>query len=147
VPQDVTVEAVTSPGATIASARPPFASATDTSIVLTGTPGAQTAVVLADTNIPGTVGNARIRFGNMATDVGPVDVYVNFAPQASAVATNAASGYVELAEDTYTVNFDLAGTTSIVLSVPQASLVAGRTYSLYLAGAAGQYAAVLTRDD
>jgi hypothetical protein len=103
--------------------------------------------VLADTNIPGTPGRARIRFGNMTQDVGSVDVFVNFVRQASAVASNGASGYVELAEDTYTVNFDIAGTTSIVLSVPQVSLLAGRSYSLYLVGAAGQYSGLLTRDD
>jgi hypothetical protein len=146
-PKTVTLEAVATPGATIASASPPFAPATDASIVLTGTPGAQTAVVLADTNIPATAGSARIRFGNMAVDVGPVDVYVNFVRQAAALPANAASGYVELSEDTYTVNFDIAGTTTVVLSVPQVSLTAGRTYSLFLSGAAGQYAAVLSRDD
>ena len=143
----VTIETTTAPGATIASAQPAFSPATDTSIIVTGAPGAQQAVVISDLNLPGTTGSARIRFGNMATDAGPVDVYVNFARQATALANNAASGYVEVIEDTYTVNFDVAGTTNVVLSVPQVALTAGRTYTVYLVGSSGQYAGIVTRDD
>ena len=66
----VTVESVAAPGAVIASVTPPFAPATDTSVVVTGLPGAQTAVALADNNLPGTTGTVRIRFVNVATDVG-----------------------------------------------------------------------------
>ena len=146
-PHTVTVETVTAPGAVIAQAQPPFAPATDTSIVVTGTPGSQTAVVLADSNLPGTAGSARVRFVNAAPNLGPVDAYVNFAPRALALATNAASGYVELAENTYTVNFDVAGTTTVLLSVPAIALTAGRSYTLYLVGTTGQLAGVLTRDD
>ena len=60
----VTVEAAATPGAVIASAQPTFAAATDTSIFVSGIPGAQTAVVLTDTNLPGTAGRARLRFVN-----------------------------------------------------------------------------------
>jgi hypothetical protein len=144
---DVTVETVTSPGATIASAQPPFSSSTDASIVVTGTPGAQTAVVLADNNLPGTSGSARLRFVNVAPGLGAVDVLVNFARRVSALGTNAASGYVELAEDIYAIDFDLAGTTNVVLNVPQVSVNAGGTYTLYVVGTPGQLAGVLTRDD
>jgi hypothetical protein len=79
----VTVESVAAPGAVIASVTPPFAPATDTSVVVTGLPGAQTAVALADNNLPGTTGTVRIRFVNVATDVGAVDVLVNFAKKVS----------------------------------------------------------------
>ena len=145
--QTLTIETVTSPGAVIASAQPPFAPATDTSVVVTGTPGAQTAVVLSDVNLPGTAGSARLRVVNVAPNLGAVDVLVNFAKKISALGTNAASTYVELIEDTYTVNFDLAGTTTVVLSIPSVALTAGRTYTLYLVGTSGQLAGVLTRDD
>ena len=143
----VTVEAATAPGAVIATAQPPFAAATDTSLVLTGTPGAQTAVVLNDNNLPGSAGRARVRFVNVAPNLGPVDVYVNFAPKVSALASNAASTYLELNEDTYTVNFDLAGTTNVVLNLPAVAVTAGRTYTLYLVGTSGSLAGVLTADD
>ena len=143
----VTVETVTAPGAVIASAQPPFAPATVTSVVLTGTPGAQMAVYFPDTNLPGTVGSARVRFVNVAVNVGPVDVYVNFVPRAAGVATNAASGYVELVQNAYAVTFDIAGTTTLLLNLPAVAVTAGQTYTLYFVGTSGALAGVLTRND
>jgi hypothetical protein len=138
---------VTAPGAVIASAQPPFPSSTDTSVVVTGSPGAQAAVVLSDNNLPGTTGAARVRFVNVATNLGAVDVLVNFSKRVSNLGPNAASSYIELPEDTYAINFDLAGTTTVVLSLPSVSVTAARTYTLYLVGTSGQLASVLTRDD
>lgn len=143
----VTIEAAATPGAAIASAQPPFAGATDTSVVLTGTPGATSAIVLNDNNLPGSVGRARVRFVNVSPGLGAVDVYVNFAPKVTALATNAASGYTEYVEDTYAVNFDLAGTTNVVLSMPAVALTAGRTYTIYLVGTPSTLAGVVTADD
>ena len=146
-PHTVTVETVTAPGAVIAQAQPPFAPATDTSIVVTGLPGAQTALVFADNNLPGTTGSARMRVVNVAPGLGAVDVLINFAKRVSGLATNGASSYIELVEDTYIVNFDLADTTTIVLNMPSVSVTAGRTYTLYLMGTPGALTGVLTRDD
>jgi hypothetical protein len=147
--QTVTIEAAATPGAVIASAQPPFDPATDTSIVVTGLPGSQTALVFADNNVPGTIGNARMRVVNVAPGLGAVDVLVNFATKVSNLATNAASSYFELPADTYTINFDLTGTTTVVLSMPSVDLTsgAGRTYSLYLMGTPNALAGILTRDD
>ena len=142
----VNIEAAATPGATIATAQPPFNGATDTSVVLTGTPGATGAVVLNDNNLPGSAGRARVRFVNVAPGLGAVDVYVNFAPKALGLATNTASGYTEYVEDTYAVNFDLAGTTNVVLSLPAVSLTAGRTYTIYLVGTPAALAGVVTAD-
>jgi hypothetical protein len=146
-PHAVTVETASAPGAVIASAQPPFVPATDTSLVIMGLPGAQTAVALSDTNLPGTLGRARLRFVNAGSDVGPVDVLVNFGKVFSSVGNGVASTYIEELEDSYTITFDLAGTTTEVLTVPAVALTAGRTYSLYLVGTAGQYGAILARDD
>jgi hypothetical protein len=143
----VTVQTVTAPGAVIASAQPPFPPSTDTSIVVTGLPGAQTAVVLSDNNLPGTTGSARVRFVNVATNLGAVDVLVNFAKRVSSLGSNAASSYIELTEDTYAINFDLAGTTTVVLTLPAVAVTAAHTYTLYLVGTTGTLAGVLTRDD
>ena len=74
----LTVDTVTSPGALIATAQPTFGAATNTSVIVTGLPGAQTALVLADDNLPGTAGNARVRFVNVAPDVAAVDVVGQF---------------------------------------------------------------------
>ncbi len=144
---NVTVETVATPGAVIASAQPAFAPATDTTVVLTGPPGAQSAVVLADTNLPGTVGSARIRFVNVAANTGPVDVYVNFAQRVAAIPSNTASGYLELPENTYAITFDLAGTTTVLLNLPAVEVDAGGTYTLYLAGNPGALTGLLTHDD
>src|SRR5204863_69040 len=72
---------------------------------------------------------------------------VNFAKRVSNLGTNAASSYVELPEDTYAINFDLTGTTTVVLSMPSVSVTASHTYTLYLVGSTGTLAGVLTRDD
>ena len=111
----------------IASAQPPFSPATDTSIVVTGLPGAQTALVFADNNLPGTIGSARMRVVNVAPGLGAVDVLINFAKRVSGLATNAASSYIELVEDTYTINFDLAGTTTMRPQIMPAVARDGRT--------------------
>ena len=142
----VSVETVATPGAVIASAQPPFSPATDTSVVLTGTPGATSAVVLSDMNLPGTIGSARVRFVNVAPNVGPVDVYVNFAQRVPNIPTNASSDYLEFVEGTYTVTFNVAGTTTLLLNLPAVAVTAGRTYTLYLMGTPGNLAGALLRD-
>jgi hypothetical protein len=142
----VTVETVAAPGAAIATAQPAFAPATDTSIILTGTPGATSAVVLADMNLPGTTGNARVRFVNVAANVGPVDLYVNFAQRVTNLGTNASSGYIEFAEGTYVMTFNVAGTTTQLLNLPAVAVTAGDTYTLYLVGTPGNLAGALLRD-
>jgi len=145
-PHTVTIESAAVPGAVIATVQPPFVAATDTSVVLKGLPGAQNAFALSDTNLPPTIGRARLRFVNAGSDLGPVDVLVNFAKLFTGVGNGTATTYVEELEDTYTVTFDVAGTTSELLTIPVA-VTAGRTYSMYLVGTAGQYGAILTRDD
>ena len=143
----VTVETASVPGAVIASVQPPVRPATDTSLVLMGVPGAQTVVALTDTNLPAAVGRARVRFVNAGSDVGPVDVLVNFAKVFSNVGNGAASTYIEEREDSYTITFDYAGTTSEIVTVAGVALTAGRTYTMYLIGTAGQYGTILARDD
>ena len=142
----VTIETVATPGAAIASAQPTFGPASDTSIVLTGTPGATTALVLADMNLPGTAGSARVRFVNVAANTGPVDIYVNFAQRATNVAPNTSSGYIEFTENTYNITFNVAGTTTLLLNLPAVAVTAGRTYTLYLVGTPGSLAGPLLRD-
>ena len=145
-PHAVTIETAGVPGAVIATAQPSFVAATDTSVVLMGLPGAQTAFALSDTNLPPPVGRARIRFVNAGSDIGPVDILVNFAKAFTGVPNASATTYAEELEDTYTITFVIAGTTTDLLSMPVA-VTAGRTYSMYLVGTAGQYTAILTRDD
>ena len=146
-PHTVTFEAITAPGATIASATPPFDPATDASIFVMGAPGQQQAIVLPDNNLPGTLGNARVRFVNASPDVGPIDVNVNFARRVANLGTGTASSYIQLTQDTYAINFDIAGTTTVVLSLPSVPLTAGYTYTIYLVGAANSLGSIQTRDN
>jgi hypothetical protein len=143
----VTVEAAATPGAVIASTQLQLVAATDTSVVLMGLPGAQRAVALSDTNLPPIFGRARLRFVNAASDIGSIDILVNFAQVFTGIGSGAASDYVQELEDSYTVTFDVAGTTTEILTVPGVALTAGRTYTMYLVGSAGQYGTILTRDD
>lgn len=150
----VTIALSSLPGVPLTTVTPAFSPATDTSVVLTGPPGAQTAFALADNNSPGPVGTASVRFVNASLDLGPVDVYVNFVQRASSLATNTQSPYILLpaadttapAPNTYTINFNYAGTSTVALSVPAFAVNAGRTYTLYLAGPANQLASVQTQD-
>ena len=88
-----------------------------------------------------------MRFVNVAPGLGPIDVRVNFAAKVTSLQQNAGSAYVELVEDTYTIDFVVAGTTTSLLTLPGVALTAARTYTLYLVGTSGQLAGVLTRDD
>ena len=146
-PQAMTVEAAATPGAVIAAVQPPFVAATDTSVVVMGLPGVQRAIALTDTNLPPILGRARVRFVNAGSDLGPIDVLVNFAQVFSGIGNGAASDYVQELEDSYTVTFDVADTTTEILTVSGVALTAGRTYTMYLIGSAGQYGTILTRDD
>ena len=143
----ITFEAVTSPGAAIASTQPTFQPATDSSVFVTGLAGSQTAVVLSDNNLSGSAGTARLRFVNAATNVGPVDVLINFARRVTALGTNQASAYSELVEDAYTIDFVTPGTSTSLLTMSGVSLTAARTYTLYLMGTPGHLVGVLSRDD
>jgi hypothetical protein len=131
----------------IASAQPPFSPATDTSIVVTGMPGAQTALVFADNNLPGTCRQRADARRQRRARAGCSRCAHQFCEARVGLATNTASSYIELVEDTYTIDFDLAGTTTSVLNMTGVAVTAGRTYTLYLMGTPGALAGVLTRDD
>ena len=143
----ITVETVTAPGALIASLQRTFDPATDASVVVTGLPGAQSAFGLSDNNLPGTTGTARLRFVNAAPNVGPIDVLVNFAKKVSALPQNTGSTYSEFLEDSYQIDFVLAGTATPLLTLPGVAVTAGHTYTLYFTGTAGQFTGLLARDE
>ena len=143
----VTFETVSAPGALIASVARNFDPASDSSVVLTGTPGAQTAFALPDNNLTGTTGTARLRIVNAAPNLGPIDVLVNFAKKVSSLSPNTASSYIEFVEDTYQIDFVVSGSATSLLTLPAVSLSAAHTYTLYFTGTQGQFTGVLTRDD
>ena len=145
------VQATATPGANLLSLVSNLGPATDTSIVLTGPAGALVGTVLADNNLPPAAGRARIRFVNSSPDLGPVDVYVNFSKQVSGLATNAASAYVEVSADAalgtaFEFDFNLAGTTTPALKLPNTTIIAFHTYTIYVIGLANGLQGVVVKD-
>jgi hypothetical protein len=146
------IQATSTPGADLLNLVTTLAPATDTSIMLNGPAGALQATVLADNNLPPPIGRARIRFVNGSPDEGPLDVYINFSKQVSALATNAASGYNEVTADaalgtSFEFDFNIAGTTTPVLKLPNVTIIAGHTYSIYVIGLSKSLQGVVVKDD
>jgi hypothetical protein len=147
-----TVQATATPGANLLNLVTTLAPATDTSLVLNGPAGALVGTVLADNNLPPPLGRARIRFVNSSPDLGPIDVFVNFSKQISSLATNTASAYIEVTADAalgtaYEFDFNLAGTTTPVLKLPNTTIIAAHTYSIYVIGVATALQGVVVKDD
>jgi len=147
-----TVQATATPGANLLTLQTSLAAATDTSIVLNGSAGALVGTVLADNNLPPATGRARLRFVNSSPNLGPVDVYINFSKQVSGLSTNAASAYNEVTADvtlgtSFEFDFNIAGTTTPVLKLPNTIIVGGHTYSIYLIGLSTGLQGLLVKDD
>jgi hypothetical protein len=146
----VTVEAASTPGATLLALSPTLAAATDTSVALYGSAGALGALVMTDANVSTVSGPAQVRFVNVSPALPSIDVYANQMLTTMGVAQNAASAYVRLdaaaAGTTYVFDFDLAGTTSTVLTLPSVSLTAGGVYTIYVIGPATSLQGVVVQD-
>ena len=153
-----TVQAQSTPGSNLLTLVDTLNPATDTSIVLNGTAGALVGTVLNDNNLPPAAARARVRFVNSSPDLGPVDVYVNFSKQVSNLATNTASSYIEVTADSvvgtsYEFDFNIAGTTTPVLKLPNTTIIAAHTYTIYVIGLANPVAGqaglsgVVVKDD
>ena len=146
----MTVEASATPGATLLTTAPTLKAATDTSIALYGSAGALGALVLTDANVSTITAKAQVRFVNVSPDLASLDVYANQALAVSGLVRNSASGYVLLdavAEGTaYQFDFDLAGTTTPVLTLPAVTLIAGSIYTIYVMGPAGALQGVVVQD-
>ena len=137
----LTVQATATPGANLLSLVDTLAPATDTSLVLSGPAGGLLALILQDNNLPPPAARARVRFVNTSPDFASLDVYVNFSKQVSSLATNSGSSYIELTADTtigtaFEFDFNTAGTVTPVLKLPNTTIVAGKTYTIYVVGPA-----------
>ena len=146
------IEATTTPGASLLNLITSLAAATDTSIVLTGTSGALNALVLQDNNLPPPAATANIRIVNSSADVAAFDVFVNFSKQVSGLTTNSASPYFNLSAaastgTSYEFDFNLAGTTTSLLKLTSVVLTAGHTYTIYLAGPGSSLRGIVSQDN
>lgn len=146
------VEATSTPGATLLALSTSFAAATDTSIALTGPAGALNSVLFNDDNLPPPSGTAGVRFVNTSADVPSFDVFVNFGKQVSALASNTASGYVNLTAaattgTAYQFDFNVSGANqAAVLTLAGVVLTAGHKYTIYVAGPASALKGIVTQD-
>ena len=147
----ISIQSAATPGANLLTLVANLAPATDTSIVVSGPAGALQGLVLTDNNLPSAVGRARVRFVNASPDLASMDVYVNFVKQFSAVASNSASPYAELAADTngtaYEFDFNVAGTTIPALMLPNVLIAAGKTYTVYVVGQGAARQGVVVGDN
>jgi len=146
------VQATATPGANLLTLVATLASATDTSIAISGPAGALVALVLTDNNLPPAAGRARVRFANVSPGLGALDVYVNFSKQISGLANNSGSSYIEVTADAtigtaYEFDFNLAGTTTPVLKMPSVAIIAGHTYTIYVVGPSTAPQGVVAKDD
>ena len=146
-----TVQATATPGSNLLTLQTSLAAATDTSIVLNGAAGTLVGTVLTDNNLPPPAGRAHIRFVNSSPDQGPLDVYINFSKQVSGLGTNTASGYNEVTADTtlgtaFEFDFNVAGTTTPVLKMPNTTIVGGHVYTVYVIGLSTGLQGVVVKD-
>ncbi len=142
----LTFEAVTTPGATIASAAPNLASATDSTLLLSGFPGALTTVLFNDFNFQPLTNNTRLRVINASPDAPPVTLLLNTTQQFTGLAYLSASNYLEFLGSDYTLTInDPNGQT--LLTLPNLTLSAAETNTLYLSGPAAAMTGTLVQDN
>jgi hypothetical protein len=143
----IAFEATATPGAIIASVAKTLTPATDASVFVTGFAGGQTAIVLADSNLPPPSGNVRVRFVNASPNTAAMDVLVNGTKKVSALASTAASSYVELAAGTYTLAFTDPTSGAVLLTLADKAFTADHVSTVYVVGAAGGLSGLVTQDD
>jgi Domain of unknown function (DUF4397) len=146
----LSVEATSTPGASLLTFSPTLVPGADASIVLTGTAGALKPLVLADNNLPPALTRARVRFVNASADLSSVDVFVNFSRQIAGLAMNSAISTEfdadAVAGTAYQFDFAVAGTSVPLLKLPNVLLTGGKAYSIYVVGAAASLTGVVTED-
>ena len=148
----IQVQAASTPGANLLTIPVNLGPAADTSVAVSGSAGALQGLVLSDNNLPAGLSHARIRFVNASPDFPALDVYINFVVQFPNVVTNSASPYTEIQADlsgsvTYEFDFNLAGTTNRVVSVPGVVVIANKTYTVYVVGSGAAAQGVVVADD
>ena len=149
--QTLSIESAATPGASLLTFTATFSPSTDSSIVISGPAGALQSLVLTDNNLPSPTGRARVRFVNASLELASLDVYVNFVPTFFNVLSNSASGYTELVANVtgspFNIAFNIAGTPTPVLVLPNVTFVAGTTYTVYVVGSASAPQGVVVDDN
>ena len=144
---NVSVETTNVPGTAIATLSNTFASARDYSVLAYGKQGAASLVAFADDNTLPATNFVKLRFVNALNDGQNVDVLVNFAQQASAIAPGKASAYTTVSAGTnYTIQFTTPGGVNVVAALTGVELDSLQIYTVYLFGSSSSAQAKLVRD-
>lgn len=130
----------------------PLAEGVDLTVVAKGLLGDSSFGVLplTDNNKP-TADKARIRFVHASPNAPAVDIAVAGGPVLFGnVAFGEVGDYIEVPGGTYDLEVRLAGTSTVVLSLPGIAVANGKTYTAYAVGLAGgtpALGAILSVDD
>jgi len=115
--------------------------------VVIGTAGAQQSFTLQDINfLPITPTNARIRVVNATSGGATFNTLVNGTLTVATLANAATSLYFELPAASYVFDFVDPTTSANLLSLPNAAVAAGHTYTIFVIGPPGQVTALVTQD-
>ncbi len=112
--------------------------------------GSLRAQVYQDDLTPPAQGNSKLRVVHASPDAGPVDVVpAGGAPLVSGLGFPSASPYAQVPAGAYTLKVNAAGTDTTAISVPNATVVSGGTYSAFAVGtaAAGSLDVILVQDN
>ena len=143
---NVTIEAVITPGATIASLAAVLPSSRESSVLVYGLPGAVQAILLLDDNREPASGLARVRFVNGVSDGKAYDVFVNDTRIVAALPAGAASAYTNFSGGNYTITWRDPATGTIALTLADQPLGEARVLSIVIAGTSGQLASFVATD-
>lgn len=142
----VSAQATAAPGTPIATLEANFGSATDSTIMALGLPGAVRMVALTDDNRAPLSGQTRVRFVNGSSDTAAYDVYFGEGKVVTALAAGTAAAYVAVPASIATVTFRDPGTGAIALTVADFAFVDGRVVSIFAIGTAGALVSVANTD-
>lgn len=112
--------------------------------------GSLTAQVYTDDNAAPTAGNGKVRVVHASPDAGPVDVATADLSTylVEGLEFPGASPYAEVPAGTYDISVLAAGTDTVAISVPGATVADGGVYTAFAVGtaAAGNLDVILTQD-
>jgi len=143
---NVTIEAVITPGATVASLAANLPSARESTVLVYGLPGAVQAVLLLDDNHEPASGLARVRFVNGVSDGKAYDIFVNDTKLVTALPAGTASAYANFSAANYTVTWRDPATGAIALTLADQAFGEARVLSIGIAGTSGQLASFVSTD-
>jgi Domain of unknown function (DUF4397) len=138
-------QASATPGAIIAQTANSLTAATDGTMLLLGFPGAQTAKLFPDNNLPPPTNYTKVRFINASPDAPTLDVLLNDVKVVSGLATGTASLYYPLPINTYTVKF-VDPVTGNVSSTLVGAVFSGGVYTVYAVGPAANMQSIFSVD-